>query len=155
MDENFDLCCDFVVKKLEGKPSNDPADPGKFTIWGLSVVYNPEVTPKTTYEEAKAIYRKKYWTRECSQAPFPIDLVLFDGYVNPQDDPALVGSGNEELINYLGPWKENPDHYAWAYAFLIMRCGRYARRSKDKHVRGHVQRMERLMKFAEQQRKKK
>ena len=148
MDQNFDKCCDFVVKTLEGPPTNDPNDPGGFTIWGLSSKYNPEVTKDTTYEQAKQIYRAKYWRSDCSLADWPLDLAFFDGHVNPQDDPNLNGSGNAELVRILGPW-DGIDPYRYAYAFLILRAARYARRSAGTYVRGHVQRIGRLLYFIE------
>jgi hypothetical protein len=148
MNDNFNKCCDFVVKSLEGPPTNDPQDLGGFTIWGLASKYNPEVTKDMTYEQAKQIYRAKYWRSDCSRADWPLDLCFFDGHVNPQDDPKLDGSGNVELVKLLGPW-ESAEPYRYAYAFLLCRAGRYARRSQDKYVRGHIQRMERLLKFIE------
>lgn len=147
-DSNFDIACTFVVKVLEGPPTDDPNDPGGFTIWGLSKEYNPEVTRYTTYEQAKQIYRAKYWRSDCSRADWPLDLCFFDGHVNPQDDPKLDGAGNAELVKLLGPW-EFRDPYSYAYAFLILRADRYARRSSDLYVRGHVQRIGRLLKFIE------
>lgn len=147
-DTNFNLCCDFVVKSLEGKPTNDPNDPGGFTIWGLASRYNTEVRPNMTYEEAKRVYRKKYWTQECRDAEWPLDLVFFDASVNPQNDPGLSGTGNDELIRMCGPWRD-ADAYLYAVRFLVHRAGRYARRSSDKYVRGHVQRCERVLNFIE------
>lgn len=148
MNENFDKCCDFVVKTLEGPPTSDPSDPGGFTIWGLASKYNPEVNRTTTYEQAKQIYRAKYWRSDCSRASWPLDLVFFDGNVNPQNDPNMDGAGNDELVKLLGPW-EGADPYRYAYAFLLCRAGRYARRSQDIYVRGHVRRVERLLRFIE------
>ena len=148
MNENFDKCCDFVVKGLEGKPTDDPQDPGGFTIWGLASRYNPEVRRDMTYEQAKQIYRAKYWRHDCVRAAWPLDLCFFDGHVNPQDDPKLDGVGNDELVKLLGNW-ESVEPYRYAYAFLILRAGRYARRSSDRFVRGHVQRVERLLRFIE------
>jgi hypothetical protein len=151
MDSNFDRCCDFVVKELESKTaisSNDPNDPGGFTIWGLSSKYNTGISRNTTYEQAKQIYRAKYWRSDCSRAAWPLDLCFFDGNVNPQDDPQLDGAGNGELVKLLGNW-ESAEPYRYAYAFLILRAGRYARRSSDRFVRGHVQRVERLLKYIE------
>lgn len=146
MDENFDTCCEFCVKSLEGPPTDDPTDPGGFTIWGLARKYHPEITRDTTYEQAKKIYRAQYWRPDCNVAPWPVDLVLFDGNINPQNDPRLPGSGNQELISLLGYW-EGTDPYQYAFAFLVKRASRYARVSNEKYVRGHVQRCERVLDF--------
>lgn len=148
MNENFDRACDFVVRTLEGPPTMDPRDPGAFTIWGLSSKYNPEVSKNTTYEQAKAIYRAKYWRSDCARAAWPLDLCFFDGHVNPQNDPSMEHVGNDELVKLLGNW-EGLDPYRYAYAFLLMRAGRYARRSSSVFVRGHIRRLERLMRFIE------
>lgn len=147
-DINFEKCCAFVVKTLEGPPTDDPADPGGFTVWGLASKYHPGITRDTTYEQARAIYRAEYWRPDCARAPWPLDLCFFDGHVNPQNDPRLDGSGNGELVKILGSW-EGVDPYRYAYAFLVLRAGRYARCSSDRFVRGHVQRIERLVKFIE------
>lgn len=148
MRENFEKCCTFTVKTLEGPPTDDPKDPGGFTIWGLSSKYNPEVRRDMTYDEAKAVYRAKYWRSDCSRAAWPLDLVFFDSHVNSQNDPYLEGTGNDELVRLLGPW-ESADPYRYAYAFLLCRSGRYARRSTGTYVRGHVRRVERLLRYIE------
>lgn len=149
MNENFDKCCEFTVKTLEGPPTDDKDDPGGFTIWGLASKHNPEVTRYTTYEQAKQIYRAKYWGSDCSRASWPLDLVFFDSRVNSQNDPNMDGVGNDELVKLLGSW-ESADPYRYAYAFLLCRAGRYARRSTDKFIRGHVRRVERLLRFVEE-----
>jgi len=148
VDSNFDRACEFVVKTLEGHVSDDPNDSGGFTVWGLSSRYNPEVTRDMTYEQAKKIYRAKYWRLDCSRADWPLDLCFFDGFVNPQDDPSVPGVGNDEIVKYLGPW-ESREPYRYAYAFLILRADRYARRSADRYVRGHIRRIGNLLRFIE------
>jgi len=115
-----------------------------------------------TYEQAKKIYRAKYWRLDCSRADWPLDLCFFDGFVNPQDDPSVPGVGNDEIVKYLGPW-ESREPYRYAYAFLIvvtpskmaagssylLRADRYARRSADRYVRGHIRRIGNLLRFIE------
>jgi hypothetical protein len=120
---------------LEGKPSNDPRDPGGFTIWGLSARWN-KVTIHTTIDEAKAIYLRDYWIPAgCDTQPFPMDICLFDSQVNPQNDPKLPGGGNQEIMN-MAPvnWQE----------YTIFRMQRYMRVSKDVYVKGHIFRVLRL-----------
>lgn len=125
-----------IVVGLEGKPTNDPNDPGGFTIWGLSSRYNPGVNPGTTLDEARNLYLYKYWIPAgCDIQSFPMDICLFDSNVNPQNDPNLPGGGNQEIIN-LKP--ENWQDY------LIYRMARYMRCSKEKYVKGHIFRCLRL-----------
>lgn len=149
MDANFKKCIKFIIDKIEGPvATNDPDDPGGFTIYGLASRYNPGISKDTTREQAEQIYRAKYWTAECRKAEWPLDLVFFDSNINPQNDPELSGSGNQELIGLCGPW-EHADPFAYAFKFLVRRAGRYARRSSTKFVRGHVRRCERILDFIE------
>jgi hypothetical protein len=142
--ENFSWCAQFVVRQLEGKATDDPDDPGGFTIWGLASKYNPEVTRDMTYEQALPIFFKRYWQPAgCNDAPWPMDFVLFDGAVNPQDDPALPGVGNQELLSVI------PDPNDWK-RFLIERMARYGRRSNLKYIRGHIARCHNLTKAIEE-----
>lgn len=129
MRESFDRAFEITIG-LEGKPSWDPDDPGGFTIWGLASRYNPGVNPSTTIEEAKKIYLEKYWIPAgCDDAPYPMDVCLFDSQVNPQNDPKWNGGGNQEIKN-MSPenWQE----------YLLYRMVRYMRNSKEKYVKGHI-----------------
>jgi hypothetical protein len=135
MRTSFDKAFEIVIG-LEGKPSDDPNDPGGFTIWGLSKKFNPTINTNTTIEQAKDIYLYKYWVVSgCDQAPFPLDICLFDGAVNPQNNSSLPDSGNKEIMNL------NPENWQ---EFLIMRMQRYMRCSKDIYVKGHIFRVLRL-----------
>jgi len=126
---NFDKSFVMIIG-LEGKPTDDPNDPGGFTIFGLAQRYNPEVNKDTTIEQAKAIYYKQYWEAAgCNEAPYPMDIMLFDGAVNPQK------GGNKELLN------QHPENWQ---EFLILRMIRYMNNSKDIYVKGHVFRCLRL-----------
>ena len=132
MRSSFDKGFEITVG-LEGKPSDDPNDPGGFTIWGLAKKYHPEITKDTTIEYAKEVYLKQYWIPAgCDQAPYPMDICLFDSQVNPQNDPKWPGGGNQEIMN-LKPenWQE----------YLLLRMVRYKRNSKQIYVLGHIQRV--------------
>lgn len=123
MRENFDIAFEITVG-LEGRLSNDPNDPGGFTVWGLSSVFNPEVTKDTTLEQAKEIYFKKYWLAAgCDDQPFPMDICLFDSQVNPQK------GGNKELLQM------KPDNWQ---EYNILRMIRYMKNSKSEYVKGHI-----------------
>ncbi len=135
MRSSFDDAFKIVVG-LEGKPTNDPQDPGGLTIFGLSQKFNPEVSLDMTIDRAKAIYLRKYWDPTgCDTAPYPMDICLFDAKVNPQDDPSLPGRSMQELMN-LHP--ENWQDY------LFFRMQRYARCSKEKYIKGHINRILKL-----------
>lgn len=135
MRESFDRAFELTIG-LEGKPSNDPNDPGKFTIWGLSQVYNPEVNESTTLAQAKEIYLKKYWIPAgCDNYPYPMDVCLFDSQVNPQNDPKLPGGGNQEIMN------QKPENWQ---DYNILRMIRYMRNSKEVFVKGHIFRVLKL-----------
>jgi len=129
MRESFDKAFELTIG-LEGKPSNDPRDPGGYTIWGLASRYNPGVNPSTTIEQAKEIYYRKYWIPAgCDEAEFPMDICLFDSNVNPQK------GGNKELLAM------NPQNWQ---EYMIFRMQRYMRISKEMYVKGHIFRVLRL-----------
>lgn len=135
MKNTFEIAFPMVIG-LEGKMTNDPKDPGGFTIWGLASKYNPGLSPNTTLEDAKAIYLNKYWIPSgCNDVGFPMDICMFDGAVNPQNDLSLPSTGNQELLNL------NPENWQ---EFLLMRAARYMRCSQPEFVKGHVFRVLRL-----------
>jgi len=135
MRESFDQAFELTVG-LEGGPSNDPRDPGGYTIWGLASKYNSEVTPTMTIDQAKKIYLERYWIPAgCDNAPYPMDICLFDSQVNPQNDPKWNGGGNQEIMN------QKPENWQ---EYLILRMVRYMRNSKDCYVKGHIFRVLKL-----------
>lgn len=121
---------------LEGKPTDDKNDPGGFTIWGLAKRYHPEISRSTPIEYAKKVYLEQYWIPQgCDEAPYPMDICLFDSAVNPQNDPKLPGAANRELLN------QKPDDW---HEYLLLRMVRYMNNSKDVYVKGHIFRVLRL-----------
>jgi len=88
--------------------------------------------------EIKNIFYKKYWLASgCNEAPYPMDICLFDGAVNPQDDKAHPYAGNKEILAQMtnrNDWKD----------FLFLRMDRYMRNSKREYVLGHLQRVIKL-----------
>jgi lysozyme family protein len=79
----FDAAVKIVLED-EGVFSNDSADPGGETCYGISHVAHPEVTPwPPSREQAIAIYRNDYWDpHSCGEMPWPWALGIFDGTVN-------------------------------------------------------------------------
>lgn len=76
----------------EGGYTNHPADPGGPTNYGITIVdYRKYVKPDATaadvramkLDEAKAIYRAKYWdAQRCDALPAGVDYAVFDYGVN-------------------------------------------------------------------------
>lgn len=76
----------------EGGYTNDAADPGGPTNFGITIYdYRKYVKPSATaadvramtIEEAKAIYRDKYWdAQRCGELPAGVDYAVFDYGVN-------------------------------------------------------------------------
>jgi lysozyme family protein len=76
----------------EGGYTNDRADPGGPTNFGITIYdYRKYVKPNATaadvkamrVEEAKAIYRSKYWdVQRCDELPAGVDDAVFDYGVN-------------------------------------------------------------------------
>ncbi len=135
MRESFNKAFALTIG-LEGKTTNDPRDPGGYTIWGLASRYNPGINPATTIEQAKEIYLKSYWLPAgCDDAPYPMDICLFDSQVNPQNDPKLPGGGNQEIIN------QHPENWQ---EYMLLRMVRYMKNSKPEYVKGHIFRVLKL-----------
>jgi lysozyme family protein len=99
---SFDIAFERTIG-LEGGYSNNPADRGGPTKFGLSQKANPDLDiPTLTVQQAKEIYRKRYWNplkpeRIASEI---IQLEIFDTAVN-------CGLGTAQLIvqralNFLG-----------------------------------------------------
>jgi len=129
---SFEIAFPLIIG-LEGKPVTDA---GGYTKWGLASRYNPEVNKDTTLEEAKGIYLKKYWIPSgCDEAPFPLDICLFDGSVNPQNDPGFPYGANKEILAL------NPENWQ---EFMLMRMIRYNRNSRAVYREGHKNRILRL-----------
>lgn len=76
----------------EGGYTNHPSDPGGPTNFGITIVdYRKYVKPEAVaadvsamrLDEAKAIYRAKYWdAQRCDELPAGVDYAVFDYGVN-------------------------------------------------------------------------
>jgi len=88
----FDACMPFIFK-AEGGYSDNPADPGGPTNYGITLATlrayegDPNLTAdavkKLSPEKAKEIYRTAYWNRmQCGELPPGLDLEVFDFGVN-------------------------------------------------------------------------
>jgi len=79
----FEDAVEFVLRH-EGGYSNDAADPGGETNFGISKLAHPDVDIKAlTRTGAIDIYRTDYWERcNAAQLPGQVALVVFDAGVN-------------------------------------------------------------------------
>lgn len=70
--------------KWEGDYSNDPADPGGETKWGISKRAYPSLDIKNlTPAQAASLYANDYWDKSgCDEIPFPFCTAVFDSAVN-------------------------------------------------------------------------
>jgi len=105
--ENFSKAMDFIFF-WEGYYSNNPLDPGKVTIWGLSEVWHPGevkemigMDPITAKEYAKTIYAKDYWNPlDGNNLPAFLDIVLMDIAVRQSVERA------KHIQQYAGSWPD-------------------------------------------------
>ena len=102
----------------EGGYTNDAADPGGPTNFGITIAdYRKYVKPGATaadvramkVEEAKAIYRSKYWdAQRCDALPAGVDYAVFDYGVN-----SGIGRSGKVLRRVLGlpdnDWRTSND----------------------------------------------
>lgn len=79
----FTLALDFVLA-AEGGVSDDPADAGGLTKYGISQKSYPDIDISTlTLDDACRIYYQDYWLRcRCDELPDYIAVVVFDTAVN-------------------------------------------------------------------------
>jgi lysozyme family protein len=105
---SFDSCIDKVLA-VEGGYSNDPADSGGETNWGITIGVARAfgylgAMQMMTRDQAKAIYRKRYWDAlMLDEICFPLspDIAheLFDTAVNRGPDAA--GRYLQRALNVL------------------------------------------------------
>jgi lysozyme family protein len=79
----FDEAVEFVLEH-EGEYSDDPADTGGRTKFGISQRAYPDLDiPNLARGEAVEILRRDYWEKcRCSELPAGLDLLVFDAAVN-------------------------------------------------------------------------
>lgn len=91
MHSNFDTCLSLLLEH-EGGYTNHPSDPGGPTNFGITIDdYRRYVKVNATtadvrrmkLDEAKIIYREKYWdAQRCDELPPGINYTIFDYGVN-------------------------------------------------------------------------
>ena len=82
MKQNFEICVAKVFKD-EGGYTNDPADSGGKTNFGITQKETSLDVRHITKDQAKAIYKKNYWDAlGCDSLPSGVDYTVFDYGVN-------------------------------------------------------------------------
>lgn len=86
MSQNFDRAFTDLLGH-EGGYTNNPADPGGETNWGITVAVAREngyvgAMKDMDQSVAKVIYAKKYWQPEFDSLPYPVAFQIFDAAVN-------------------------------------------------------------------------
>jgi lysozyme family protein len=82
MKNNFNDCVNRVLKD-EGGYSNDPADSGGATNFGITQREVSQDVRTLTVDDAKSIYRNKYWNAlNCDSLSSGVDYTVFDYGVN-------------------------------------------------------------------------
>jgi lysozyme family protein len=96
----------------EGGYSNNPADPGGETMWGITfrvARYNGYLGPMRDMPQgvAKAIYQRLYWTPTyCDKLPDPLRFQVFDAAVNNGVKEAILllqQALGTQADGYFGP----------------------------------------------------
>lgn len=104
---DFQKSMKFVLD-AEGGYTNDPADPGGETNYGIDKRSHPDVNIKElTVEQATDIYFTEYWVKfNCAQFAWPLNCVYFDCCVNTgnkQSNKFLQRAVGTEADGILGP----------------------------------------------------
>ena len=102
----FDAAIKFVLEREGGATvTNDPADPGGLTKYGISQRAHPGLDIQNlTEEQAKAIYRKVYWEDSgCDRLQWPMNLIQLDTATNMG-----VGRAKQFLAQ-----TQDPEDYLW------------------------------------------
>ena len=126
--------------KWEGGLTNNPADPGGLTNFGICQRSYPNLDIKNlTRAQAAEIYERDYWKKSGADLlPWPLNLVVFDTAVN-----CGVGRAKE----WLGVSKD------WA-GVAGLRCCHYIRLCRQKKsfttfIKGWMNRISDLVKTAQ------
>ena len=128
----FEKAMEFVAKwewgnRQDGGYTNDPADAGGATRWGISSRTHGKV-PETE-EEALAIYRADYWDfYKLDNFPSPLCIAMFDAFVQhnpkrvaewiPKDYSDWKGFNSSRRLFYLRLIEKNPSQIKFKRGWL-------------------------------------
>jgi lysozyme family protein len=142
--KNFDKVIPWLLKD-EGGLTNDPDDHGGLTNFGITQKETSIDVRTMTVDQAKAIYRKKYWDAlGCDDLPAGVDYTCFDYGVNsglgrPRKalqrfkslkGTELIDAINNERVAFLKALSEHPGQKKFLRGWLA-RVDRVRSRSKD------------------------
>lgn len=141
MKQNYEFCIKEVLKS-EGGYTNDPADSGGETNFGITQRETSIPVKTMTLDQAKAIYKKKYWDAVNGDSlPSGVDYTVFDYGVNSgvarakKVYNAVNGTDSVKVINAI-----NDERQAFLNNLAI-------RRPKDqKFLKGWTSRVSRVRK---------
>jgi len=107
MNDRFNWIIKFVLD-AEGGYTDDPADPGGETNFGIDKRSHPDIDIKNlTVEQAKEIYWNEYWLKfSCDRFEKPVGEVYFDCCVNTgqkQSNKFLQRAVGTEADGIIGP----------------------------------------------------
>nr|WP_067289827.1 glycosyl hydrolase 108 family protein [Marinobacterium profundum] len=157
----FDLAVNWLLgPDIEGEHSNDSADKGGDTWYGLARRWNQDMPWPPTREQAIARYRERYWDAcRCSELPPRLAAMVFDAAVQHAPRDAIrflqrtLGVG---IDGYIGPQTLAKAQQADAAAladFLSYRAKYYTQLCLDdesqlRFARGWHRRLFLLQRFA-------
>ncbi len=121
-----------------GGYTNDPADPGGETKWGISKRAHPNEDIKNlTLERATDIYYTEYWRPAgCDSIPFPSNGAVFDTAVN---------CGVSRAVTWWDETKENATFLERRKQYYIQIVNK--RPTQMKYWKGWMNRLNDLKKF--------
>ena len=154
--KNFERCIEIILAE-EGGLVENPKDPGGLTKYGISARAYPHINIRgLTRDDAKAIYKRDYWTPiKGDDLPDGLDLLLLDCAVNQGTGTAiklLQEAVKEKTDGVLGVLtmdaaKRNPSR---AIAeFCALRAWRYEiNRNEETFGKGWFRRLFRVFTLA-------
>lgn len=146
-----------LILDLEGggRITDDPADPGGLTRWGVSARAYPDINIRAlSREDAAAIYRRDYWQAlRCNDYPYATALMLFDTAVNQGKTAAtrmsqsIIGVKVDGLfgpVTHAGLMKHPP--YDFCDSMAISRLVAYKNnRNSSRYFKGWASRVIRIL----------
>lgn len=119
--------------------TNDPDDPGGITKYGLSKRANPDLDIENlTLDDAKAVYKKRYWEPVATYKDDLLDQAAFDSAVN-------CGVGTvKKWLKTCTNFGTLLDRRLAYYSTLVEQ-----RPKNEKYIKGWLNRVKALRKFLE------
>jgi lysozyme family protein len=161
MSDTFTLAVNWLLgPEIEGEHSNDPADKGGDTWYGLARRWNQDMPWPPTRGQAIQRYRARYWDAcRCDELPPVIAVAVFDAAVQHDPDDAArflqraIGASVDGDIGPKTLGKAAEADAATLANFLSYRALYYTKlthddRSQMRFARGWARRLFLLQQFA-------